>query len=253
MQTAALFASIFLIFVALTMVIPGLPPGELFFETLGLPQATGSLLGISFSTLLNGAINGFIYGLVAAAAYSLASRGTKRKPLPQIPKAYEIPSTPPRPIPVYERTVIISPVMTAPRRRFGVEKDVKTIEGIGSWRSRLLNSMDIRTVDDLLVVGATREGRQRIARRVGVSYRMVLSWVRRGDLLRVRGVGKQYSELLESAGVYSVKDLAARNSHFLWQTLRGVNAERRLVRRVPPRRTVEMWVYNARRLEPLVM
>lgn len=253
MQTAALFASVFLIFVALTVVIPGLPPGELFFDALGFPQATGSLLGISVSTLLNGAVNGFIYGLVAAAAYGLASRGNKRKPLPQIPRAYEIPSPKPKPTPVYERAAIIPPAMTVRRDRFRIEKDVKTIEGIGSWRSRLLNSMGIRTVDDLLGVGATREGRQRLARRVGVSYRMVLSWVRRGDLLRVRGVGKQYSELLESAGVSSVTDLAARNSRLLWQTLRGVNAERRLVRRVPPRGTVEMWVYNAKRLEPLVM
>ena len=253
MQTAALFASVFLIFVALTIVIPGLPPGELFFETLGFPQATGFLLGISVSTLLNGAINGFIYGLVAATAYSLAIRGSKRKPLPQTPKAYEIPSTPPKPTPVYERATIFLPTTTVRRNRFRIEKDVKTIEGIGSWRSRLLNSMGVRTVDDLLAVGATREGRQRLARRVGVSYKMVLSWVIRGDLLRVRGVGKQYSELLESAGVSSVTDLAARNSRLLWQTLRRVNAERRLVRRVPPRRTIEMWVYNAKTLEPLVM
>ena len=253
MQTAAIFASVFLIFIVLTVVIPGLPPGELFFETLGFPQVTGSLLGVSVSTLLNGAVNGLIYGLVAAAAYSLSSRGTKRKPLPKIPKAYEVPSTPPKPTPVYERAAIIPPAMTVRRERFRIEKDVKTIEGIGSWRSRLLNSMGVRTVDDLLRVGATRKGRYRLASGVGVSYRMVLSWVRRGDLLRVRGVGKQYSELLESAGVSSVTDLAARNSRLLWQTLRGVNAERGLVRRVPPRRTIETWVYNAKRLEPIVM
>ena len=253
MKAAALFASVFLIFVALTIVIPGLPPGELVFEAFGFPQVTGSFLNISASILLNGAVNGFIYGLVAAAAFGLASRGTKRKPLPQVPRGYELSSSPPRPTPVYERAAMIPPVMTVRRGRFGVEKDVRTIEGIGSLRSGLLSGMGVRTVGDLLRVGATREGRQRLARRVGVSYRMVLGWVRRGDLLRVRGVGKQYSELLESAGVSSVRDLAGRNSRFLWQTLRGVNAERRLVRRVPPRGTVEMWVYNAKRLEPLVV
>jgi hypothetical protein len=112
--------------------------------------------------------------------------------------------------------------------------------------------MGVRTVDDLLRMGSTREGRQRMASRVGVSYRMVLSWVHRGDLLRVRGVGKQYSELLESAGVSSVSDLSDRNARILWQTLRGINRERRLVKRVPPRKTIEMWVYNARKLEPFV-
>lgn len=112
--------------------------------------------------------------------------------------------------------------------------------------------MGVRTVDDLLRVGATTEGRQRIARRLAVGYMMVLSWVHRGDLLRVRGVGKQYSELLESAGVSSVADLSTRNARILWQTLRGVNRKKRLVRRVPPRKTIEMWVYNAKKLEPIV-
>jgi predicted flap endonuclease-1-like 5' DNA nuclease len=155
-------------------------------------------------------------------------------------------------MPVDERAEIIPPAMTVKRSRFRIEQDVKTIEGIGSWRGRLLNSMEVRTVDDLLRVGATKEGRQRIARRLSVGYAMVLSWVHRGDLLRVRGVGKQYSELLESAGVSSVADLSARNARLLWQTLRGVNREKRLVRRVPPRKTIEMWVCNAKKLEPLV-
>ena len=253
MNAAALFAGVFLIFVVFTVVVPGLPPGELVFVAFGFPQATGSFLGVSVSILLYGAVNGFIYGLVAAAAFGLASRGTKRKPLSPVPRAREFSSSPPRPTPVYERAAIIPPAVTVRRGRFGVEKDVKTIEGIGSWRGGLLYGMGVRTVGDLLRVGGTREGRQRIARRVGVSYGMVLGWVRRGDLLRVRGVGKQYSELLESAGVCSVRDLAGRNGRFLWQILRGVNAERGLVRRVPPRGTVEMWVYNAKRLEPLVV
>jgi len=252
MQAVAVFAGVFLILVVVTMVIPGLPPGELFFEVLGFPQVTGSLLGISVSTLLNGVVNGFLWGLVAAAVYGLSRRGTKPKQLPQMLRADELPSAPPRPILVDERVEKIPPSMTVRMERFRIDQDVKTIEGIGSLRGRLLNRMGIRTVDDLLRVGATREGRQRIARRLAVSYTMVLSWVHRGDLLRVRGVGKQYSELLESAGVSSVADLSIRNARVLWQTLRGVNGRKRLVRRVPPRKTIEKWVYNAKKLEPLV-
>ena len=119
-------------------------------------------------------------------------------------------------------------------------------------RGRLLNGMGVRTVDDFLSVGSTRVGRERIARRLGVSYRMVLSWLQRGDLLRVKGVGSQYSELLESAGVSSVADLSSRDGLLLWRTLRGVNREKRLVRRVPPRDTVEMWVYNAKKLNQII-
>jgi predicted flap endonuclease-1-like 5' DNA nuclease len=252
MHAVAVFAAAFLILLVVTVVIPGLPPGELFFEVLGFPQVTGSFLGISVSTLLNGFVNGFLWGLVAAAVYSLSRRGTGRKPLLPLPVAEELPSPPPRAMPVDERVEKIPPAMTVRKGRFRNDQDVKTIEGIGSLRGRLLNGMGVRTVDDFLRVGATRVGRQRIARRLDVSYRMVLSWVHRGDLLRVRGVGRQYSELLESAGVSSVADLSNRNAFVLSQTLRDVNREKRLVRRVPPRETIEMWVYNAKKLDPIV-
>jgi predicted flap endonuclease-1-like 5' DNA nuclease len=254
MHAVVVFASAFLILVTITLVIPGLPPGELVFEGLAFPQITGFFLGISVSTLLSGFVNGFLWGLVAAAVYALSRRETGRKPLLRLPEAEELPSPPPRAMPVDERVEKIPPAMTVRQGNFRMERDrdVKTIEGIGSLRGRLLNGMGVRTVDDFLRVGSTRVGRQRIARRLGVSYRMVLSWVYRGDLLRVRGVGRQYSELLESAGVSSVEDLSNRNALVLWQKLRGVNREKKLVRRVPPRETIEMWVYNAKKLDPMV-
>jgi predicted flap endonuclease-1-like 5' DNA nuclease len=254
MNAVAVFAGAFLILAVVTLVIPSLPPSELVLEVVGFPQATGSFLGISFSTLLNGFVNGFLWGLVAATVYALSRRGTGRKPLLPLPEPEELPSPPPKAMPVDERVEKIPPAMTVREGRFRMvrDRDVKTIEGIGSLRGRLLTSMGIRTVDDLLRVGATSAGRQRIAKRLGVGYRMVRSWVYRGDLLRVRGVGRQYSELLESAGVSSVTDLSNRNALVLWQTLRGVNREKRLVRRVPPHETIEMWVYNAKKLDPII-
>jgi hypothetical protein len=254
MNVVTVFAGAFLILTAVTLVIPTLPPGELVTDVLGFSQATDSFFGISVSTLLNCLVNGFLWGLVAATAYAVFKRGTDRKPLLPLPEPEELPSPPLRPLAVDERVETIPPAMTVREGRFRHvrDRDVKTIEGIGSWRGRLLNSMDIRTVDDFLSVGASRVGRQRVARRLGVSYKMVLSWVHRGDLLRVRGVGKQYSELLESAGVSSVADLSNRDALVLWETLRGVNREKRLVRRVPPSETIEMWVYNAQKLDPII-
>jgi predicted flap endonuclease-1-like 5' DNA nuclease len=254
MNTVAVFAGAFLVLAMFTLVIPSLPPGELVFEVFGFPQAAGSFLGISVSTFLNGLVNGFLWGLFAAAVYGFSRRGTGRKPLLPLPEPEELPSPPPRAMPVDERVERIPPAMTFREGRFRHvrDRDVKTIEGVGSLRRRLLNSMGIRTVDDLLRVGATSVGRQRIAKRLGVSYKMVRSWMYRGDLLRVRGVGRQYSELLESAGVSSVTDLSNRNALVLWQTLRGVNRKKRLVRRVPPRDTIEMWVYDAKKLDPII-
>jgi predicted flap endonuclease-1-like 5' DNA nuclease len=252
MNAVAVFAGAFLILAVITLAIPGLPPGEMVLEVAGFPQATGSFLGISVSTLLNCLVNGFLWGLFAAAVYGLSRRG--RKPLLPLPEPEELPSPPLKAMPVDERVEKIPPAMTVREGRFRhvQDRDVKTIEGIGSLRSRLLNDMGVRTVDDLLRVGGTSVGRQRIARRLGVSYKIVLGWVHRGDLLRVRGVGRQYSELLESAGVSSVADLSNRNAHVLWQTLRGVNREKRLVRRVPPHGTIEMWVYDAKKLDPMI-
>jgi predicted flap endonuclease-1-like 5' DNA nuclease len=193
-----------------------------------------------------------LWGLVAAAVYALSRRGTGRKPLVPLPEPEKLSSAPPRAILVDEREETIPPAMTVRQGRFrrarASDRDVKTIEGIGPLRGRLLNGMGVRTVDDLLRVGSTRGGRQRIAGRLGVSYGMVLSWVQRGDLLRVKGVGRQYSELLESAGVSSAADLSSRDSLVLWRTLRGVNREKGLVRRVPPSETIEMWVYNAKKV-----
>ena len=217
MNALSVFAGAFLILAAITLVIPGLPPGELIFEVVGFPQATGSFIGISVSTLLNGLVNGFLWGLFAAAVYGFSRRG--REPLLPLPEPEELPSPPLKAMPVDERVERIPPAMTVREGRFRHvrDRDVKTIEGVGSLRGRLLNGMGVRTVDDLLRVGGTSVGRQRIARRLGVSYKMVLSWVHRGDLLRVRGVGRQYSELLESAGVTSVADLSSRNARVLWQ------------------------------------
>jgi predicted flap endonuclease-1-like 5' DNA nuclease len=253
MNAVAVFAGAFLILAVITLVIPGLPPGELVLEVVGFPQATGSFLGISFSTLLNCLANGLLWGIVAATVFALSQLG-KRKPLLSLPEPEELPSPPLRAMPVDERVETIPPAMTVMEGRFrrDRDRDVKTIEGVGSLRGRLLNDMGIRTVNDLLSVGATSVGRQRIARRLGVSYKMVLSWVHRGDLLRVKGVGRQYSELLESAGVSSVAELSDRNALALWRTLRGINREKRLVRRVPPCETIEMWVCNAKKLDSIL-
>jgi predicted flap endonuclease-1-like 5' DNA nuclease len=251
MQADAVFAGVFLVLLVVTLVIPSLPPGGFLVEFLGFPQAIGSSLGILLAAMLKGAINGLLWGLVALAVFMLSGLGRGRKPLPPMPVA-ELRSTPPRPIVVDERVEKIPPVITVREKDTRMDQNVKTIEGIGAVRGRLLNSMGVRTVDDLLKAGATTEGRARLAAKVGVSYAVVLSWVNRGDLLRVRGVGGQYSGLLETAGVLSVRDLSTRTAITLWQTLKRVNSEKKLVRRVPPLKTIETWVSNAAKLAPIV-
>lgn len=252
MQAIAIFAVAFTLLVVITFVIPGLPPAELLFQFLKIPQPTLFIWGFSVATLLNGVINGFFWAIVALAVYGLSSLVAKRKALPPMPVAPELPTPPPKPMPVDMRVNRIPPFITVRKERFRNEHEIEMIEGIGPIRGQLLRYSGIKTVNDLLRVGATKRGRQRLAKEVGVSYATMLKWVYRGDLLRVRGIGKQYSALLESAGVASVTDLSTRNPRYLWQTLRAVNKRRKLVRRIPPCKIIEIWVHKAKNLKPII-
>jgi predicted flap endonuclease-1-like 5' DNA nuclease len=250
MSAALIFAGAFILLIAITFIVPVLPPAQLLHDFLNIPQPTMSIWGVPLA-LLNGVINGLFWGIIAAAAYSL-SRHLRRKPLAPLPVTRDLNEPPPKPMPLDYRADKYPPAFTIRRKRGRTDQDVETIEGIGSLRGRMLRTAGIRSIDDLLRAGATRRGRQRLAREVGVSYATMHRWVCRGDLLRVRGIGKQYSELLEAAGVATVTDLSMRIPRFLWQTLRDVNRERRLVRRIPPSKTIQIWVYRAKNLEPIV-
>jgi predicted flap endonuclease-1-like 5' DNA nuclease len=255
MSAAAMFAGVFLVLAAITFIFPILPPAQLVYKSLNIPQPTLSILGISVATLLYCATNGFFWGIFAAAVYGLSLHLYRRKPLPTMPAAQEFPKTPPEPMPLDWRADKYPPaiiVRNRARNRSRIEQDIETIEGIGSLRGRMLRNAGIRTVDDLLRAGATRLKRQRLANEFGLSYATVSRWIYRADLLRIRGIGRQYSELLETAGVSTITDLSFKNSRYLWQKLKIINRERKLVKRIPPLKTVETWVYKAKKLEPMV-
>jgi len=252
MSTAAIFAGAFLLFIAITVVVPGLPPAQLLHDFLNIPQPTLYLWIIPASTLFLGATNGLFYGIIAAAAYALSRELARRKPLPAMPVAHDLPDRPPEPIPLDSRVDKYPPAITVRRQRGIVQQDVEKIEGIGSFYGKMLRNEGIATVDDLLRNGSTKRKRQRLANDVGVSYTTIDKWVCRGDLLRVKGIGRQYSELLETAGVSTVTDLSMRDPRSLWQRLKSVNRKRRIVRRIPPSRTIEIWILRANNLEPLV-
>jgi len=116
----------------------------------------------------------------------------------------------------------------------------------------MLRNAGIRTADDLLRAGATSSKRQRLANEFGLSYTTISKWVHRADLLRIKGIGSQYSELLETAGVKTVASLSKRDPRDLWQKLKTVNREKRLVRRIPPVKKIETWIYKAQNLESIV-
>ena len=131
--------------------------------------------------------------------------------------------------------------------------NVIDVEGIGPVFADKLATIGIRTTDDLLKAGATAYDRERIAAQTGISGDLILKWVDKVDLMRIDGVGPQYSDLLEAAGVGSPAELANRNPANLAVTIQEVVAARPgIVRRAPTEAEVAGWVAEAGQLEQVV-
>lgn len=122
------------------------------------------------------------------------------------------------------------------------------LEGIGVNHVKRLARAGIRSLQSLFRRGATRKGRHEIAAEIGVDERKILNWVSRADLLRVRGIGQEYADLLERAGVGTPVELAHRKPENLHRSLLEVNETKRLTRRSPSLKQVTGWVHEAKRL-----
>jgi len=131
-------------------------------------------------------------------------------------------------------------------------RGIHSIEGVGPRYAEILKGAGISNIEKLLLAGATSKGRQELARKTGLSSKLILRWVNMCDLFRVRGVASQYAELLEAAGVDTVKELRNRNSENLVEAMSRVNAEKQLVRTLPNSKRVGDWIEHARSLPPVV-
>ena len=119
------------------------------------------------------------------------------------------------------------------------------IEGVGKVYADKLGKAGVKTVAKLLDKGATRIGRKRLADETGVSEKLVLKWVNRADLDRIKGISTQYADLLEYSGVNTIPDLARRNAENLEARMTAVNGEKKLVRKVPSLKQIQGWIEQA--------
>ena len=126
------------------------------------------------------------------------------------------------------------------------------IQGIGPVYAEKLIAAGIETVDQLLEKGAAPAGRKALADETGIRPDLILTWVNHADLFRIKGVGPQFSELLEAAGVDTVKELRNRNAANLAAKLLEVNEEKHLCRRTPVEKEVQKYIDLAKELEPVV-
>jgi predicted flap endonuclease-1-like 5' DNA nuclease len=129
---------------------------------------------------------------------------------------------------------------------------IKDIEGIGDVFTKKLQAIGVNTVETLLEKGATKKGREDVAKQSGIDEHKILEWVNRADLYRIKGIGSEYSDLLEFAGVDTVVELSKRRADNLTEKMVEVNAEKKLVRRVPTQQMVEGWISEAKTLPRIV-
>jgi predicted flap endonuclease-1-like 5' DNA nuclease len=126
------------------------------------------------------------------------------------------------------------------------------IEGIGPVYAEKLKAIGINTVEGLLKAGATPKGREDIAEQTGITKTLILEWVNHADLYRIKGVGEEYSDLLEEAGVDTVVELATRNPENLYAKIIEVNDAKKLVRRPPSQSMVADWILQAKGMDRAV-
>ena len=220
---AVVFLIVFILFIFISLVGMSLPPGNWIIE-----EFISDILQTDFANLLEGIINGVIFGIIVFIIFSIIKlvydRGRSKKDdqirIRTSSQSLSIPSSP----------------------------KILEIEGIGSTSARKLNIIGIKTTDDLLDMGGTKKGRKDISEKTGISETIILEWVNIADLFRIRGIGEEYSDLLNEAGVSTVVELARRNPENLHKTMVGVNEAKKRVRRPPSLSQTIDWIDQAKSL-----
>jgi predicted flap endonuclease-1-like 5' DNA nuclease len=126
------------------------------------------------------------------------------------------------------------------------------IEGIGKVYAEKLKAAGVATAEALLKMGSTPKGRKEIAEKSGIGDGLILEWVNHVDLFRINGVGSEYADLLEEAGVDTIPELAQRNAENLYAKMVAVNQQKKLVRKLPTQSQVAGWIVQAKQMPRMI-
>jgi predicted flap endonuclease-1-like 5' DNA nuclease len=223
LKGAVIFVSIFVLFVLISLAGIALPPGDWIVQ-----QYIPGLLQTDYAPIAEGIISGVIFGIITWAAFSILIiklRGSKENQV----------------------KIEFKPALSQ-----SASSRIIEIEGIGSTYAKKLNTQGIKTTDDILEKGGTKQGRKELANKTGISEIVILEWVNMADLFRIKGIGEEYSDLLKEAGVSTVVELARRNPKNLHETIMGYNEAKKLVRRPPSLTQVIDWIEQAKILPRMV-
>ncbi len=125
---------------------------------------------------------------------------------------------------------------------------ITDIEGIDGEVATTLKSAGIRSTERLLETARTVKGRKALAGKTGFDEKRLLCWANVADRMRIKGISKEYAELLQAAGVDTVKELKYRNPSNLAKAMADANKKRKMVRLLPSEKVVGRWIENAKKL-----
>ena len=218
---AVVFIIVFVLFLIISLVGVALPPADWIIQ-----EYIADILQTDYAALAEGIINGVIYGVIVWVIFTIVKMLYDRM---QGPKEIVV---------KVADTNVTEPLPSSAR--------VEEIEGIGPTYAKKLKDARIKTTDELLGAGGTKQGRKELSEKTGISETIILEWVNMADLFRIKGIGEEYSDLLKEAGVSTVVELARRNPENLHETLVGVNEAKKLVRRTPTLNQTKDWIEQAK-------
>ena len=158
-----------------------------------------------------------------------------------------------KPKPVKKAVPVAKPAKVAKAKKIEMKiVDIEKIEGIGEVYTKKFKAIGIETTKDLLEAGQTPSGREELAKKTDLSTKLILEWVQDSDLMRIKGVSEEYSDLLEESGVRDVPDLATKDPASLYDKMLEVNAQKMIVRRTPFRNEVKRWIEQAKKLPKVI-
>jgi len=129
---------------------------------------------------------------------------------------------------------------------------VEQIEGVGATYAEKLNAVGIKTTEDLLAKCAKASGRKKVEEETGISHKLILKWTNHADLMRINGVAGQFAELLEAAGVDTVKEFRHRVAANLQPKMVEINEQKNLTNRVPAVSELEKMIEQAKTLDTVI-
>jgi predicted flap endonuclease-1-like 5' DNA nuclease len=129
---------------------------------------------------------------------------------------------------------------------------IDQVAGIGHKDATKLRKAGVKTSKGLIEDATTARGRSEITTATGIDQRQLQAWVHHADLLRVRGIGAEYAELLVASGVDTLRDLRRRNPTALLAKIIGLNGKEKVVDRLPTEGMVEGWIESAKDVEPSI-